>query len=658
MTEQFKYLFSPIKIGPVTLKNRIVFPPHVTNLSENGILSERMGLYHAERAKGGAGLIIIEGTLAGDEPEVFMTEANTFAHDDRCIPGFQRVADMVHEHGTKIFCQLYLLGIWAGRGASAMPNMWTRISAREATVEEIEEYVKSYGVSARNLRDAGIDGVELHATHGALINQFLSPLCNKRTDKYGGSFENRMTFLLEILDQVREEVDDDLAVGVRLIMDEMMPGGITLDEGKQIAEELEATGQVDYLSVDAAIEPHQTHIMTAPMYAPAGHMVYSAVAAKEVLEEIPVMAVGRIKDPLLAEKVLAQGQADLIGMCRGQIAAPELAHKALAGRLDDIRHCLGERGGCSGRSSMGVLIGRAVNPSAGKEKALGVYSIQPAKEKKTVLVVGGGVAGMEAARTAATRGHRVILCEKQEDLGGQLPLAASLPGRDELSDIVRWFQAQLPKVGVEIHLGEEISEEKVRELKPDAVIVATGASYLRDGLNAPTFSPIAGWEQEHVTTPEEILSGRQTAGQKVVIVDETGFLVGPGIAEWLADQGKDVELITSDPSVGAMLFATLQLPWLYGRIMGKVTLSPNTAVIQIAGRAIITINPHSGQQGQIEDVDTVVLVTGKLPNDTLYKALKGLFPEVYIAGDCDRAPHAVFGIGEAIGSGHRVGRIV
>jgi thioredoxin reductase len=307
---------------------------------------------------------------------------------------------------------------------------------------------------------------------------------------------------------------------------------------------------------------------------------------------------------------------------------------------------------------MGLPIGCTVNPSSGKEMALGVGTIQPAKEKKAVLVVGGGVAGMEAARTAATRGHRVMLYEKQETLGGQLPLAASLPGRDELSDIVRWYQAQLPKVGVEIHLGEEVSPEKVDALKPDAVIVATGASYLRDGLNAPTFSPIAGWEQEHVTTPETILTGEKTAGQNVVVVDETGFIVGPGIAEWLADKGKKVELVTSDPSVGAMLFATLQLPWLYGRIMGKVTLSPNTAVIQIAGRALITINPHSGQQGQIEDVDTVVLVTGKKPDDALYKALKGQFPEVYIAGDCDRAPHAVFGIGEAIGSGHRVGRII
>jgi thioredoxin reductase len=233
-----------------------------------------------------------------------------------------------------------------------------------------------------------------------------------------------------------------------------------------------------------------------------------------------------------------------------------------------------------------------------------------------------------------------------------------LPGRSEISDIVRWFQAQLPKVGVEIHLGEEISADKVNELKPDAVIVATGASYFRDGLNAATFNPILGWDQDNVTTPEEILSGKKTAGQNVVIVDETGFLVGPGIAEWLADQGKKVELLTSDPYVGSSLFATLQLPWLYGRIMPKVALSPNTAVIQILDRAIMTINPHSGQQGKIEDVDTVVLVTGKQPNDALYKTLKGQIPDVFIAGDCDRAPHAVFGIGEAIKSGHRVGRLV
>jgi len=658
MAEQFKYLFSPIKIGPVTLQNRIVFPPHVTNLSEHGLLGDRMSRYHAERAKGGAGLIIIEGTLAGREPEVFMTEANTFAHDERCIPGFHNVAEKVHEHGSKIFCQLYMMGIWAGRGASQMPNLWTRISAREATVDEIEAYVKAFGVSARNLREAGIDGVELNATHGAIINQFLSPLCNKRTDKYGGSQENRMTFLLEIIDEIRETVGDDLALGVRLIMDEMMPGGINLDEGKKIAEDLEATGQVDYLSVDAAIEPHQTHIMTAPMYAPAGHMVYSAVAAKEVLDEMPVMAVGRIKDPLLAEKILVNGQADLVCMCRGLIADPELPNKAHEGRIDDIRPCLGDNEGCTGRSFMGLPIGCTVNPTAGYEEELGVGTLEPAKAKKKVLVVGGGAAGMEAARVAATRGHQVILYEKQDALGGQITLAASLPGRAEISDIVRWFQVQLPKAGVEVHLGKELTVDEVIGLKADAVVIATGSAYCRDGLTAATFNPIFGWEQDHVTTPEEILSGQKTAGENVVIVDETGFLVGPGIAEWLADQGKKVQLITAEPYVGSALFATLQLPWLYGRIMPKVTLTPNTAVIQIADRTLITINPHSGQQGQIEDVDTVVLVTGKRPHDGLYKSLLGQVPEIHICGDCDRAPHAVFGIGEAIKSGHRVGRIV
>ncbi len=652
MTEQFKYLFSPIKLGPVTVRNRIVSTPHGTGFSERGQATERLAYYHAERAKGGAGLIEVEGAPSVPEP-MFFGDVQIRLWDEAGIPSLRQVVDMSHQYGAKIFIELFNWGISGGKGPSVLPDLWNRLTAREMTVEEIKEWVEWYGRSAENARKAGFDGVEIHASHGFAVEQFNSPLWNRRTDKYGGPLEKRMTFLLEIVDRIRKGIGDGLALGVRLNADEMFPGGNTLEDGKKMAQILEATGKVDYISVDTAFEPHQGHIMTAPMYAPHGHMVAAAAAVKEVLERLPVITAGRIIDPIHAEKILADGQADLVGMTRAQIADPELANKARAGRLDDIRPCLGVNENCFGRVGLGGLT-CAGNPRAGRESKLGLESIQPAKTKKRVLIVGGGPAGLEAARVAALRGHKVTLYEKTQSLGGQVNLAARLPGRDEIAGIARWLEGQITKLGVEVHLGEEITADKVRELKPDSVIVATGATFFHDGFSGQTFNPIPGSDSENVATPEEILSGKKIAGNKVVILDQTGFIVGLGLAEFLANQGKQVEIVTSDPHVGAYLAINLQFPWVYPRIMSKVTLTPHTLVKEISDHTVTTINAHSFQESKIEGVDTVVLATAKQPNDSLYKTLLGSGPEVHLIGDADRSMNAVYGIGEAVRAGHDV----
>ncbi|TAK36405.1 MAG: FAD-binding protein [Chloroflexota bacterium] len=653
MADQFQYLFSPLKIGPVTVRNRIAIAPHSTLFAPRGMPSDRLAFYYAERAKGGAGLITVEACITGPGPARWPLIK---AYDERSIPGLRKVADMVHEHGATCFCELINIGVWGGLGASMMPDLWTRSTAREATVAEIEEWVEQYGRSARHLVEAGMDGVEIHASHGAGPQQFNSPLYNKRTDKYGGSLEKRLTFLLESVHRIRQEIGPTLALGVRLDVDEMIPGGVTLEDGQEIARILENTGEVDYLSVDTAMEPHQQHFMTAPMYVAHGHMVFAAAAVKDVLDKIPVIAAGRIIDPLHAEKILADGQADMVAMTRAQIADPELANKARAGRLEDIRPCLGDNENCIGRLQTGAPVACTVNPAVGVERFLGLGTLQPATAKKKVLVVGGGVAGMETARVAALRGHQVALYEKAETLGGQVNLASRLPGRSEVEGIARWLEGQLDQLDVDIHLGEEVTADKVDSLKPDAVVVATGAAYFRNGLCGQTLSPIEGWEQENVATPEEILTGAKIAGQRVVIVDETGYLVGLGLSEWLADQGKEVEIVTSDPFVGSALVPNLQLPWVYARIMGKVTLTPHTRITQIADQTLTAINVHSYEERQIEDVDTVILVTGKAPDDSLFRALEGRVPELHLVGDANIAISSVFGIGDAVRNAHQLGR--
>ncbi|MBU1053176.1 MAG: FAD-dependent oxidoreductase [Proteobacteria bacterium] len=657
--EIFKYLFTPISLGPVVIPNRIVSTPVSTNFATTeGLPSERHIYFHAEKAKGGVGLIEIEAPLVMPEPYLHGFRP-ILGYDKQCIPGLARIADAIHVHGSKVFCELVNIGVWgSGKGPSAVPGLGNNITAAELTIEEITGWVECYGNCVRNINQTGIDGVEIHACHGLAANQFLSPLWNHRTDRYGGSLENRFLFLRELIECVRAEMNNGMALGVRLNADEMFPGGNTIEDMKRIAQMIEETRQVDYLSIDIGIEPHQLHIAVAPLYAPVGYMLYGATAIKEALNDLPVIAVGRITDPLYAEKVLANGQADLVGMTRATIADPELPNKAREGRFEDIRPCLGDNENCVGRLFVGAPLQCTVNPTLGEEMALGVGTLKAAKMQKRVLIVGGGVAGMEAARVAAMQGHAVSVYEKENTLGGQVNLAAKLPGRNEIEGIGRWLRGQVSKLGVDIKLGHEITADEILAAKPDAVVLATGASYYRNGFSPGTFAPIAGWEQENVTTPEEILSGRKEAGSKIVIQDETRYIVGPGLAEWLADQGKQVEILTSFFYVGADLLITNHLPWVYSRILPKVTLTPQTLIREISGNSLKVINVFTHQERVIEGIDTVVLITGKERNDSLYKALRGKVSELYIVGDSAFPHGSLSGIGDAIRDGHRVGRLL
>jgi len=488
---------------------------------------------------------------------------------------------------------------------------------KEMESEEIEEMIEYFGRSAENCREAGFDGIELHGGHGYLINQFLSPYYNRRTDEYGGSAENRLRFLLRVIDRVKAVTANDLALGVRLSGDDMVPGGLTISDTNWISQRLEETGKVDYLSISIA----PVFLYFASMYIPPGHLVPYAASVKEVVN-IPVFTAGRINDPVQAERILDDGQADMVCMGRALLVDPELPTKARKGELDDICPCTGCCQNCFGKMAVGLPVDCAQNPAVGKEKDWGVGTLKPADKKKKVLVVGGGPAGLETARVAALRGHKVVIYEKEGELGGQINLAKKLPGREEMEGFVRWRQTQIKKLGVNIVLGKEVTPEVVEQLRPDAVVLATGST------------PLRGWEQENVVTPDQILKDEVQVGQKVLIQDEMFDIKAPGLALLLAAQGKEVEILTSVFVLGMNINAVTLIPVLMGLAQAGTKVMLSTMIKEISGRTITVFNVFTQEESKIEGVDTVVVIMGRGANDKLYQQLKGKVKELYRIGDC------------------------
>jgi thioredoxin reductase len=486
-------------------------------------------------------------------------------------------------------------------------------------IDDIKRVVEAYAAAARRLQNAGFDGVEISSTVGAglLLVSFLSPIYNKREDEYGGSLENRMRIHLEILEAVRNAVGPDFAVGLRMIADELINNGLTLDDTRVIASKLEESRNVDYLSVCAGVIGH-----VPPMYYPLGCFVHLAVGIKEVIN-LPVICHGRINDPIQAEQILENNQADLIGMARAHICDPEWANKAREGRLDEIRKCIGCNQACIGFYQKGWPISCTLNPEAGREARM---AIVPAEKKKKVMVIGGGGAGLEAARVAALRGHEVTLYEKQDTLGGQLNIASKIPGRIDFDEAVRYYTHQMKLLGVEVVLGTTVTPEMVREKNPDAVIVATGSTDVSARIRSDESVP--------VLTVRDVLQEKVDVGQNVVIIADEHHEQALGTADFLVEKGKKVEVLVRALYAGGELDAyTLQA--VYSRMARKgVTITPLTRVSEIKEKTVVTGHILSGAKRPIEDVDTVVYAhIGKSDNE-LYKTIKREIKEVYDIGHC------------------------
>ncbi|MCL5959173.1 MAG: FAD-dependent oxidoreductase [Chloroflexi bacterium] len=634
MASQFEYLFSPFQLGKINLRNRIVFLPHLPLYAENHMPVERDEYYYGERAKGGAALCIY-GCQSVQEGSTFGAEI--YANDERVIPGYRKVAERVHGYGGKIFTQITHYGNQSPSGSTLDLNEWKPILApsdvpdgiigeipKILEEEEIWEIIGLYAKAAKNSREGGMDGVEIKCAHDGLLRQFLSPYYNQRTDQWGGSVENRTRFVRETIKAVRAAVGDDYTFGVRLCLDEFIPGGYGLDEAMEFAKAIVGTGVVDYINGDMGVFV-SCHMVTPSMALPLGFALYSTAALKEAVD-LPVIAFGRINDPVQSEKALAEGQADLIGMARALICDPHLPNKAKEGRIDDIRNCVGCNQGCYYRVFLGKPITCMQNPSSGREKELADDTLKPATTKKNVLVVGGGPGGMKAAEIAATRGHQVTIYDKGETLGGQFNLALKVPKLQYFGGTIRYIQRELDKLGVKQVLGKEVSADEVIKQNPDAVVVATGS--------VPRMPAVPGVDQDNVLTVWELLQGKGQAGNKVVVIDAEGFWQSTGVIEMLAEQGKQVEVVVPGANMGGALDIPSQLvlfPNLYSR---DVVVSPNESLKSIDGNTVTVANVWSGKERKIEGVDTVILATGYKANEDLYFALKGKVKELHRVGDC------------------------
>lgn len=662
---EFKYLFTPLEIGNVTVRNRIFISAHSKQYGEDNMMGRRHAFYYGERAKGGTGLIVCDMLHIHHTSSSNFSKA-CFAYDRKVIPGLKMVTDAVHEHGAKIFAQLVHSGchgdggvyddqwrpVW---GVSGIPDVSIREACKEMETEDIQELIDGFAKSAVHSKEGGFDGIELHGAHGYLINQFFSPLFNKRTDKYGGSLEKRITFAIEVLDAVRKSVGPDFVVGIRISADELIPGGNTINDYKVIAKKLEETGHVDYFNVSSGTY-YTPYIFTPPMLLPHAFRAYLAAEIKRVVD-VPVFTVGRIKDPLLAEKILADGQADMVGMTRAQIADPELANKAKEGRLDDIRPCLGCNQGCISRlyNQRGVTC--LGNPAAGREEWLGIGTIKSADKRKNVVIIGGGPAGMEAARVAAMRKHNVQLFEQKDQLGGQVNLLAKVPIRAEFADLIRWQVGQIEKLGVKIHLKTRIEADAIKALNPDVVIVATGSTPQRTGFTEalPLRAEMPGVEQENVFSVWDVLEEKvDVKGKNVLIIDNDAAHEAYATADYIAEGGGKVQIVTRLYHAGMDLAPVHDIILYYRRLFEKgVTFIPTHLVKEIKGNKATIYNVYAPtQERTLENIDIFVLAMGKDPNDALYKELKGTVPELYRIGDCVAPRRTQY----AIWDGHMIGR--
>lgn len=667
----FPHLFAPGRIGPIEVRNRIVQMAHGARLIEHllapggpGFWGDAYAGYLEERARGGAGLLITE-PVSAHQSSAYSMESHVPGFDPRVLPSYRRLTDAVHRHGARVFLQLQHwsgqnVGITSGLlydkapplGPSAGPAVGYRAhyaTCKTLEIEEIDEIVEAFGVTTALAREGGFDGVELHAAHGyALLHNFLSPFYNQRTDEYGGSLDNRLRFVLRVLARVRAAAAGAIAVGIRLVTEDYVEGGLSAADVQEIARRLEAAGAVDF--IDPSVHGYAGPPVVPTLYDPPGTYVQPAAAIRRALSRTPVFATGRIVSPALAESILGEGLADFVGMTRQLLCDPETPAKALAGDLEDIRACTG----CLQCRALAGPLECVHNPAVGKERDWGIGTLRRAPRPRRVLVVGGGPAGMEAARVAHLRGHEVVLCEREDRLGGQINLASRLPGRDEMQELVRWPSRQLERLGVKTMLGVDVTATMVRELAPDVVILATGSVPLRDGFQGYTRAAIPGSDLPGVMTAEDVLQDRREVGARVVVYDTEAFARGPGIAEWLAARGKSVDLVTPDFHVGARFWRDMLVRLLPRLAEAGVRTVPSSLLLRILPDAVVVRDRLTRVERTLDGVESVVLVTGNKASDALYLELKGRCDELHRIGDC-QAP----GLADrAVYDGHRVGRAI
>ena len=582
-------------------------------------------------------------------------------HDD-VLPGYRRITDAVHAHGVPIFAQINHNGgqassmytrlpVW---GPSAVADPLFREVPKAIDHGEIAEVIAGYADVAARCRQGGFDGIELQCSHSSIVRGFLSRATNRRTDDYGGSLENRARLLHEIVAAVREVIGRDLALGVRLCGDELIENGITIDETVEVARAVEASGMVDYINTSIGVATASLFMIEASMHIPPDYAMFIPSAIRKAVD-LPVVGVGRFKDPLQAERALAQGHADLIGIVRGQIADADFTAKARSGNHHDIRLCLSCNQECVGRMGLNRWLGCIENPLTGRESLQSVdLRVGPTKR---VVVIGGGPAGLQAAIASANSGHRVVVLERDDETGGQVRWAARVPNRAEFGDLVRNQLHECRALGVEIRTGFEATSESIVEFDPDAIIVATGSRPARPWWAPPELGHEGPRPAElSVIDVTDVLTGRFAPEGAVLVIDEVGFHQATSVAELLADRGCRVEMLSPGMVVGQDLGITLDMEnwWLRATTKGIVQV-PDHVVVGLEGLDLQVLHHPTGVVAP-RTADWVVLAIPAAPEDGLYFALKERYRQTSVtvdrAGDCvaPRRAHSAVIEGNRVGS--------
>lgn len=628
----FRHLFSPLKIGGMEVRNRILSTGHDTVMAHNGHVTDRLIAYHEARAKGGAGLIVVQ--VSGVHETARYTSHILMATSDDSIPGYAALARAVHRNGAKICGQLFHPGreimetqdgtAPVAYAPSAVPTSRFRVMPVPLSKRMITEIVSGYGDAAARLMSAGFDGCEIVASHGYLPAQFLNPNVNRREDSYGGGIENRLRFLREVALDIQSKTSPGFVIGLRITGEEHDSQSLEASDVLSTCQMLDSNGLIDYFNVVAGTSASlkgAVHIVP-PMYFSGGYAAPFAAALKSVVTK-PVFVAGRINQPQLAESLLASGQADMCAMTRALICDPEMPLKAAEGRVDDIRACIGCNQACIGHFHKGYPISCIQHPETGRELTLGTKD--KAAASKRVIVAGGGPAGMKAAAVLAARGHDVVLHEAASQLGGQALLAQLLPGRAEFGGIVTNLAREMELAGVTVHRQSRVTRALVEASDADAIVIATGGK--------PHWPTIEGGEASHVFDASQVLAGVANIGSNVLIADWRGDWIGMGIAEKLARDGCRVRLcvegIAAGESVPGYVRDTM-IATLHG--LG-VEITPYARLYGVDGETVYMEHSAAGQPIIFEGIDTLVLSQGHNRVADLEAELADFTGEVYVIGD-------------------------
>ncbi len=659
--QRYPRLFSPLDLGPVRLKNRLVFSAHLTNYAEGGLPSAQHAAYYERRAQGGVGLIITEEHST--HPTDWPYEKLIHGFSREVIPGYQAITAAVHRHGTPIFAQLNHNGgqassmysrlpVWA---PSPVPDPLFREVPKAVSPAEIQAIVQGYALVAQHCVEGGFDGIELQCSHSSIVRGFLSPLTNTRTDKYGGSLRDRCTIMVEIIEAVRSAIGAHVALGVRICGDELIDGGTTIDDAIEIAQVVEATGAVDYLNTSIGVATATLFMIEASMHIPPGYASFIPSAIRREVN-IPVIGVGRFKDPLQAEHALNAGHCDLVGAVRAQIADPDFANKARAGTPDDIRLCLSCNQECVGRMGLNRWLGCIENPEAGRE-AMRANIPAPEPVPNSITVVGGGPAGLQAAIRGATAGSVVTVYESGSRLGGSVRKAALVPNRAEFGDLVRNQIAECERLGVRFVVNHNVTATELHEDSSDLIVIATGAR--RD---LPYWAP-----NDDSFVAQRIIDVRDlfdridrradTPTGRVLVLDDVGFHPATSAAEWLADAGCMVTIATSAMAVGGDLGITLDLEQWWLRAHQKAIVERTDVIVTSVaahhsdGDAIVVhLQHHPTGAADLLVVDWIVVASQGQAEDSLFHELTASGKRVVRIGDAlaPRRAHAAVIEGDRI----------